>query len=121
MAEADVAQLVETIDDEPDRLHPESTPSTLALIALGARSVPAVLPLLSSPNRLTRRRAVHVLEMVTMARFGFRRGHGWDDFHGEDRWRAFWSDMGGLSHERGGPVEDETIAKWRTWSDRERS
>lgn len=116
-----LSDLVAAIDDGPDKLHAESTPATEALIDLGIEALPAVIPLLASPAADTRMRAAHVLEMVTMEQAGFRRGHGWDDFAHEIRWRDFWSAMMGEgADDPGEPRAASRVAHWQSWLDRHR-
>lgn len=113
-----LADLIAAIDDAPDKLHAESTPATGALIDLGIAALPAVVPLLASPAADTRMRAQHVLEMVTMELFGFRRGHGWDDFAHEIRWRDFWAAMMAEgADEAGEPSAASVVAHWQSWLD----
>lgn len=54
-----------TINDAPDPLHYEVTPSVLALVNLGLPVLESVLPLLDSPDPRTRQHAQKVLELVT--------------------------------------------------------
>lgn len=115
---AALADLIAAIDAEPDLLHAESTPATEALIDIGEAALPGLIPLLVSSSEDTRMRAAHVLEMVTMELFGFRRGKGWDDFAHEIRWRDFWSAMMGPAIDDGGePGAAARVAHWRSWLD----
>lgn len=54
-----------TINDAPDMLHADVTPSVHALASMGIRVLPALLPLLMSSDARTRQRAQKVLERVT--------------------------------------------------------
>lgn len=110
--------LIAAIDDAPDKLHSESTPATEALIEQGVDALPAVIPLLASPDADTQMRAAYVLEMVTMELFGFRPGRGWEDFAHEIRWRDFWTAMMvGSPDEAGEPGAASMVAHWQSWFD----
>jgi hypothetical protein len=54
-----------TINDAPDLLHADLTPSVHALAAMGVSILPQLLPLLMSTEARTRQRAQKVLERVT--------------------------------------------------------
>lgn len=113
-----VAELIAALDEAPDKLHAESTPAANALIDLGIDALPAVIPLLASPDADTQMRAAYVLEMVTMELFGFRPGQGWEDFAHEIRWRDFWTAMMvGTPDEAGEPDAASMVAHWQSWLD----
>jgi HEAT repeat protein len=54
-----------TINDAPDPLHFDVTPSVHALSLMGMRVLPRLLPLLSAADARTRQRAQRILERVT--------------------------------------------------------
>jgi HEAT repeat protein len=56
--------LARTIDDVPDLLHHPYTAAVRALIGLGELALPAVLPLLSAEDPVTRERAALVVQAV---------------------------------------------------------
>jgi len=62
-----IQHLVETIDDNPDRLHVDVTPSVRELSALRLPAAKAVLPLMDHANKVTRMRAFRVLGMSSCA------------------------------------------------------
>ena len=116
--DASLPELIAAIDDAPDKLHAESTPATEALIDQGIDALPAVIPLLASPDPDTQMRAAYVLEMVTMELFGFRPGQGWEDFAHEIRWRDFWTAMMvGTPNEAGELDAASMVAHWQSWLD----
>lgn len=55
-----------TLNDAPDPLHFEQTPSVLSLIELGMNALPTVFALLESPDGCTRQRAQFVLTSVVL-------------------------------------------------------
>jgi hypothetical protein len=62
-----IQRLLATINEAPDPLHFDLTPSVHALSAMGVQVLPALLPLLSSTDPRTRQRAQRVLERVTFS------------------------------------------------------
>jgi hypothetical protein len=70
----DITKLVQSIDDNPDPLHADDTPSVHRLIEKGLPSVSPVLMLMMSESQHTRMRAQRVLEGVTVKQFGFVAG-----------------------------------------------
>lgn len=111
----DIPSLLAQIDEEPDKLHSDSTPAVEALIEIGEPALAPVLELMLSPNRETRMRAQKVLEGVTLRLHGFRPGHGWDDRSHEDDWRRFWKSLGGLDWDAPEAERAATVARWREW------
>ena len=63
-----LAACVATIDDAPDMLHYDITPSVRALTEMGVPALRAVLPLLDSEDERTRQHAQKVFEQVTFGR-----------------------------------------------------
>lgn len=57
---------ISTIDDAPDMLHFDITPSVRALTNMGLPALKSVLPLLHSEDERTRQHAQKVLEQVTL-------------------------------------------------------
>jgi HEAT repeat protein len=56
--------LVETLNDAPDLLHAEYTLSAYSLANYGPRALPAIAPLLKSPDQMTRMRANLVIKRI---------------------------------------------------------
>src|SRR5919198_6603025 len=68
--------LIRTIDDAPDPLHLDMTPSVRALGAYGRDAFPPLLDLLDAPEELTRLHAQRALELAVYRRHGFVAGQG---------------------------------------------
>ncbi|MFT5354936.1 MAG: hypothetical protein ACI9KE_002149 [Polyangiales bacterium] len=73
---SELARLVASIDENPDNLHLDLTPSVHALSALGLPGARAVIPLLAVDEHMTRLHAQRVVELVVSREFGFRPGSG---------------------------------------------
>ena len=69
-----IEALARTIDDSPDPLHFDVTPSVQALSAIGRPALPVVLALLDSHEPRTRQRAQRVLDAVAERNDSYR----WD-------------------------------------------
>src|SRR5437868_1121182 len=111
--EEEVNTLVRTIDDAPDPLHSDVTPSVIKLIDKGLLGVRAVLPLLSAPGEATRQRASRVLEGAVARHFGFREGSGFPDAESEQSCRRALQENEPVVDTAEGRVE--SAAKWRNW------
>ena len=94
--------LVRTIDDAPDMLHFDVTPSATALSQIGLRALPAVLPLLESPQPRTRQHAQKVFEWVLIQR-GTR-----DEL-------ALWSELGSFDWNASDESRAESVRRLRRW------
>ncbi len=112
---AEIERLIQQIDESPDKLHGDYTPSVYRLIEMGEPVLSQVLSLMLSHGEMTRLRAQRVLEGVTMKRFGFQVGKGWVNPQDEERWQRFWNDLGDLSYDA--PLETRVQAsnRWREW------
>ncbi|MFK8004122.1 MAG: hypothetical protein AB8H86_31440 [Polyangiales bacterium] len=90
---AELAQLVATLDENPDMLHSDYTPSVHALSTHGVPAARAVVHLLDAEAPYTRLHAQRVVEGVVNHTFGFRSGSGFPDAELEAearRWIAEW-------------------------------
>ena len=112
---SELEQLIATLNEHPDKLHGDDTPSVMRLIAIGREALGPALALMSSPQSDTRMRAQRVLEGVTMASHGFHRGHGWSRAGGEAEWKQLWASLGDLDWQAPNAVRAESVARWRTW------
>lgn len=113
--QSDIKALVRSINDDPDRLHLDYTPSVFRLIQEGLLGATAVLNLLDSPEFLTRKRAQRVLEGVIKKENGWLPGRGYKDPDGEARTAAVLNANG--SYQADAPVKKrkQAIDKWRFW------
>jgi hypothetical protein len=111
----EIAELLERIDEHPDKLHSDSTPAVDSLIAIGMPVLPRVFPLMLDKARETRLRAFRVIELVTMKIFGFRKGQGWLHADDEQAWRSLWKGMGGLDPDAPDSARAMSVALWKSW------
>jgi hypothetical protein len=111
----DIKNLVKTINDDPDPLHADVTPSVLQLIEKGLPAVRAVLDLLDAPELLTRKRAQRVLEGVVMRRHGWVAGQGYTDPDGQKKTQDLLADNGNYQAGAAPKARKRTIEKWRRW------
>jgi hypothetical protein len=113
--EEQLDELVRTINDDPNPLHGDYTPSVDKLIKVGDVAIPRVLDLMLSDDEITRLRAQRVLEGITLAQYGFVCGQGWRDPKGEERYQAFWKSLGGLSWNAPREDRERAVKLWREW------
>jgi HEAT repeat protein len=110
-----VDALLRTIDDAPDMLHADVTPSVNALGSLGLSVLPRVLPLLNAAERATRQHAQRVLE-----RAGFR------EIEEELRprplsqearraWTELWERNGSYDWDAPPEARQRSIELWKAW------
>lgn len=111
----EIENLVRTINDDPDPLHTDVTPSVLGLIEQGLPGARAVVDLLDAPELLTRRRAQRVLEGVVMRRHGWVAGRGYTDPDGERRTRDLLSDNGDYQADAAPEARRRAAERWRRW------
>jgi HEAT repeat protein len=90
--------LIRTIDDAPDPLHLDMTPSVRALGAYGRDAFPPLLDLLDAPEELTRLHAQRALELAVYRRHGFVAGQGFPTAEAEEAARDELS-AGGYDYE----------------------
>lgn len=109
-------ELYARLNDDPDLLHADYTPSVHDLIRAGRPALPRALDLMQSDDRATRVRAQRVLEGVTLREYGFVQGEGWKPPDGEAEWRWFWARLGDLRYDgprtRGRPAWRSSGRGW---------
>jgi hypothetical protein len=113
--EHQIEQLIHDIDDRPDKLHGDYTPSVHKLIEIGEPALKQTLKLMLSTSEETRLRAQRVIEGVTMGMYGFRTGHGWNNEKGRLEWFNLWDSLGKLSYKASSELRSESISKWMQW------
>ena len=111
----DIERFIQTIDDDPDPLHTDVTPSVLKLIKKGLSGMAAVLNLLNSSDFLTRKRAQRVLEGVVMQRHGWISGRGYTTSDGQERTQALLAANGNYQADAAPEIRRASIEKWRHW------
>lgn len=107
--------LVKTLDDAPDELHGDRTPSVDALGEMGSRAVPSLLSLLDEPNEPTRMHAQRALEAIVNRRFGFKPGRGFPSAEAGRRAGSAWAEHGDYNFAAPPASRRDAMAKLRAW------
>ncbi len=118
--DSEIAQLVRTIDEDPDILHNDYTPSVQRLIDKGLAGAAAVVPLLNTDDQMTRRRAQRVLEGVVKARFGWKAGIGFADGSAQEQALAVLAANGNYDAAASEEQRKHSAGLWRRWIESQR-
>ena len=110
----EIAELLRSFDEGSDPLHVDITPSVLKLIELKLDGALAVCGLLNSENRLTRMRALRVIEGAVFLHLGFRYGLGFQDAKSERHARHVLTENG-YDPDAPEPQRHESADRWRRW------
>jgi hypothetical protein len=114
-ASSEMDRLVATINEDPNVLHSEFTPSVDRLIDLGEGAIPPMLDMMVKGGAVSRRHAQTVLAGVTMRMYGFVAGQeGWPNEQ-EHRWYELWLRLGNLNYNDSLQRRKEAVALWRAW------
>ena len=112
----DLPLLIETINQHPDLLHLDYTPSVHKLSECGLQAVMEILPLLDSNDTWERFRAQRVLEGVVQRRYGWKAGQGYPvESNGEEKVRVLINEMGNYQADASKEVRTISIKKWKNW------
>lgn len=112
----DIPEWVRTINDNPDMLHLDYTPSVHRLSECGLAAVHAILPLLDSKDTNERLRAQRVLEGVIKRRFGWLSGQGFlSGSGGEGKTTALFMINGNYQYDGLLKARRDAIKKWKYW------
>lgn len=109
------AALVQTINDNPDMLRRESTPSVAALMDMGLESLPHILPLLDAHGRDTRLRAQTVLMRVTYDHVKNSMGEKAVKSDVDRTWNDLWRKNGDYHIDLPVDRRQRAIAAWAHW------
>lgn len=104
-----------TIDDAPDMLHYDITPSVRALTNMGLPALNSLLPLLDVPDERTRQHAQKVLEQVTFNEIKKALNPPPLSPLATAEWTKLWESNG--SYQWNGPEEQRraAIKRWEQW------
>lgn len=104
-----------TINDAPDPLHLDMTPSVQCLREIGEPALPPLLDLLASEDRMTRLRAERAVLWITKIPFGFD-GQQWRG-DGLEEWSEWWREIG-YDSDAEAIQRNNAVARLREWSAR---
>src|SRR5271155_405066 len=105
---------LQTINDGPDELHGDITPSVLALGQMGLSAVPSLLDLLTHDDTMTRLHAQRALEIILERRQGYIRGKGQPEADGLGI-RELWRANGDYDYSADAETRAASVSKWRRW------
>ncbi len=107
---------IETINENPDMLHLDYTPSVHKLSECGLLAGIAILALLDREDTWERYRAQRVLEGVVQRKYGWQAGHGYPPgSDGEERVRNLFREMGSYQADASMEARTASIEKWKNW------
>jgi HEAT repeat protein len=106
---------LKTIDDAPDMLHYDTTPSVQALTKIGLPALHSLLPLLDAEDERTRQHAQKVLEQVTFNEIKKALNPPPLSPLATTEWRKVWESNG--DYQWNGPAEQRraAIKRWEQW------
>jgi HEAT repeat protein len=107
--------LLDTIDDMPDELHGDYTPSVHALGDAGLAAVAPLLDLMLSDAVTTRLHAQRALQAIVDRRHGFVTARGFPLRADEDAVRALWKANGHYNPVAPADERASAVALWREW------
>ncbi|HEX8852003.1 MAG TPA: hypothetical protein VF754_00875, partial [Pyrinomonadaceae bacterium] len=112
-----LAACVATIDDAPDPLHFDTTPSVRALSEMGIPALRAVLPLLEAEDPRTRQHAQKVFELVTLAHVSSQLNPPPLSNIARERWMKLWESHGSYAWNQPEEARREAVRHWTQWLD----
>jgi HEAT repeat protein len=110
-----LAACLRTIDDAPDMLHYDITPSVRTLVKMGLPALKSVLPLLGAANERTRQHAQKVFEQVTFNELKNALKPPPLSQLAMMEWRKLWESNG--SYQWNAPEDQRraAIERWEQW------
>lgn len=112
-----LAACVATIDDAPDMLHYDITPSVRALTEMGVPALRAMLPLLDSEDARTRQHAQKVFEQVTFERITRKLNPPPLSNLARAEWTKLWEANGSYRWDGAEQQRREAAGRWKRWLD----
>jgi len=110
-----LAAAIQTINDAPDEMHLDLTPSVFALAGMGLSAVTPLLDLLIADDENTRLHAQRALEMIVARRHGFEAGKGFPTEAARDDTEAEWQANGNYNYAAPAAERLASVEKWREW------
>jgi HEAT repeat protein len=106
---------IQTINDAPNQMHLDLTPSVFALGGMGLSAVTALLDLMMNDDENTRLHAQRALEMIVGRQHGFEIGHGFPTPDAEQQALAQWQANGNFDYAAPAEARGAAVEKWRDW------
>jgi hypothetical protein len=106
---------VATLNDAPDMLHYDITPSVVALSEMGIPALHATLPLLDSEDARTRQRAQKVFELVTFNEVSRRVKPRPLSDAARTEWMALWQENGSYRWDAPEGQRKAAMGLWEVW------
>jgi len=104
-----------TINDAPDMLHYDRTPSMLALSEMGLGGLAAIIPLLDAADERTRQHAQGVLERVTFREISKSVQSPPSSTKAKATWKLLWEKNGPYRWNAPEDQRQQSIHKWKKW------
>lgn len=106
---------VATINDAPDMLHYDITPSVVALSEIGVLALQATLPLLDAEDARTRQHAQKVFELVTFNEVSRRIKPRPLSDAARTEWMALWQENGSYRWDAPEVPRKASLKLWEGW------
>ena len=107
---------IQTINDAPDQLHLDLTPSVFALSNMGISAASELITLLTSADQTTRLHAQRALEMIMAQRHGFVIGKGFPTTEAAEQAAAEWKKNGDYDYAVEPAASAAAVEKLRLWA-----
>ncbi len=102
---------IKTIDDNPDLLHLDYTPSVHCLIQIGKEALYPLTELMLSKNEMTRLRALRAIEQITL---NLWKQESLGKELDMEEWRVWWNEID-LDYESNEVNRIKSIEKLKAW------
>ena len=104
-----------TINDSPDMLHYDLTPSVRALSEMGIGVLSSIIPLLGAENKRTRQHAQGVLERVTFKEITKLHESPAPSTKAKSAWKTLWEKNGPYRWDAPEDQRETAINRWQRW------
>lgn len=104
-----------TINDAPDMLHYDLTPSVQALSEMGLGVLSSIIPLLGTENERTRQHAQGVLERITFKEISKSVSSPPSSIRAKSIWKSLWEKNGPYRWDAPQARRQKAIKCWEQW------
>ena len=104
-----------TLNDAPDMLHYDLTPSVLALSEMGIGVLSSIIPLLRAKNERTRQHAQGVLERITFKEISRSISSPPSSIRAKSTWKTLWQKNGSYRWDAPHEQRQKAIKCWEQW------